>query len=619
MDPKEFCSVVLHQKKYILVEVMKKTFMNFLDLLEKSTLFTFSFDKNVLNLKLKESKDFGSIMYLYTNPIFKYDVNNDISLSGLETKHRDLSKKAKEIDKQKYFLIKNSFEKNLSNENFDHKKIFEIVNLCFFIKDFRNFEEHDDSVSLSQALHLAATINRLLTITPEHILAELDDSDEYQEYVEDSLVNLSKTYSNGNDSDEPEEEAVVIESPNRLHPTEKIDPESLKEMLKEAIKEIQDDGLIENNRDSQIYDDGPPEEDLEFMDYLSENPSFGTQEEDAPPDDVLTPLENIPINTSDPIIKKMSADLGNPQDKIKTRDMELDGDFWLEDEEPEVRKSTIDDENLEVKRRSMEYSGSWETEELLSESIVLKLRKTRKQTKEELIVLRNKIYTLITNHTKYFDHWDNILNTKIIKNILDEKIFEKEDFLSSNIKPGYNWRTLRAKDKEFIERDEESKELMDVQVEAFWPEIQEILEGYFFKFEYIFNLKNKPWAKSIEKYALMEVENPIPERLEVFEYLKKYYEDLSLDKSPFFYFSNSFVKALIKAIRFHKDKQVTWKEFSDGFAIRVLSMPNQSEQDDFEIDQEEYEIDEYQQEELDAEEEYYDSLENRNYDSFIDE
>ena len=267
----------------------------------------------------------------------------------------------------------------------------------------------------------------------------------------------------------------------------------------------------------------------------------------------------------------------------------------------------------------MEYSGSWETEELLSESIVLKLRKTRKQTKEELIVLRNKIYTLITNHTKYFDHWDNILNTKIIKNILDEKIFEKEDFLSSNIKPGYNWRTLRAKDKEFIERDEESKELMDVQVEAFWSEIQEILEGYFFNFEYIFNLKNKPWAKSIEKYALMEVENPIPERLEVFEYLKKYYEDLSLDKSPFFYFSNSFVKALMKAIRFHKDKQVTWKEFSDGFAIRVLSMPNQSEQDDFEIDQEEYEIDEYQQEELDAEEEYYDSLENRNYDSFIDE
>ena len=355
------------------------------------------------------------------------------------------------------------------------------------------------------------------------------------------------------------------------------------------------------------------------MYYLSENPSFGTQEEDAPPDDVLTPLENIPINTSDPIIKKMSADLGHPQDKIKTTDMELDGDFWLEAEEPEVRKSTIDDENLEVKRRSMEYSGSWETEELLSESIVLKLRKTRKQTKEELIVLRNKIYTLITNHTKYFDHWDNILNTKIIKNILDEKIFEKEDFLSSNIKPGYNWRTLRAKDKEFIERDEESKELMDVQVEAFWPEIQEILEGYFFNFEYIFNLKNKPWAKSIEKYALMEVENPIPERLEVFEYLKKYYEDLSLDKSPFFYFSNSFVKALIKAIRFHKDNHVTWKEFSDGFAIRVLSMPNQSEQDDFEIDQEEYEIDEYQQEELDAEEEYYDSLENRNYDSFIDE
>ena len=120
------------------------------------------------------------------------------------------------------------------------------------------------------------------------------------------------------------------------------------------------------------------------MDYLSENPSFGTQEEDAPPDDVLTPLENIPMDTSDPLIKKMSAELGNPQDKPIARDMEMDG-FWLEDEEPEVRKSTIDDENVEVKRRNMEYS-KLETEELLSESIVLKFRKTRKQTKEELII-----------------------------------------------------------------------------------------------------------------------------------------------------------------------------------------------------------------------------------------
>ena len=203
---------------------------------------------------------------------------------------------------------------------------------------------------------LAATINRLLTITPEHILEELDDSDEYQEYVEDSLVNLSKTYSNGNDSYEPEGEAVVIESTNRPHPTEKIDPESLKEMLKEAIKEIQDDGLIENNRHSQIYDEGPSEEDLELMDYLSENPSYGTQEEDAPPDDVLTPLENIPMDTSDPLIKKMSAELGNPQDKPIARDMEMDG-FWLEDEEPEVRKSTIDDENVEVKKEKYGVFG----------------------------------------------------------------------------------------------------------------------------------------------------------------------------------------------------------------------------------------------------------------------
>ena len=73
---------------------------------------------------------------------------------------------------------------------------------------------------------------------------------------------------------------------------------------------------------------------------------------------------------------------------------------------------------------------------------------------------------MITNHTKYFDHWDNILNTKIIKNILDEKIFEKKISCRAISSPAIT-ENSKLKDKEFIERDEESKELMDVQVEAF--------------------------------------------------------------------------------------------------------------------------------------------------------
>ena len=45
-------------------------------------------------------------MHLYTNPIFKYDVNKNISLSGLEIKHRDLSKKLRKMITKNTFSLK---------------------------------------------------------------------------------------------------------------------------------------------------------------------------------------------------------------------------------------------------------------------------------------------------------------------------------------------------------------------------------------------------------------------------------------------------------------------------------------------------------------------------------
>jgi hypothetical protein len=198
------------------------------------------------------------------------------------------------------------------------------------------------------------------------------------------------------------------------------------------------------------------------------------------------------------------------------------------------------------------------------------IRKTRKETEEQLLELRNKIYTIMTNHT-VFDHWDNILSSKIIKNILNDKIFSIEDFKKSNTKPGYVWKTAsKEQPAPFVKRDQASSELMDLQINQFWSEIQDITRNYFFDYDYIYNNKNMPWVKASLKYTEKDYKENTDIYIEVLNHLSKIDLAIKKDSKPFNEFSLSFIKALKRNIdQFPKD-DFTWAILGDGFVIKKL-------------------------------------------------
>lgn len=198
------------------------------------------------------------------------------------------------------------------------------------------------------------------------------------------------------------------------------------------------------------------------------------------------------------------------------------------------------------------------------------IRKTRKETREQLLELRNKIYTIMTNHTA-FDHWDNILSSKIISNILNEKIFSIQEFKTTSTKPGYEWKTAsKQQAAPFVKRDQESLELMDLQINQFWNEVQDITRNYFFDYDYIYNRKNMPWAKASLKYTEKDYIENKDLYIEILNYLKKEKPSIELDSSPFNQFSLSFIKALKRNIERSPKDSFSWAEHDDGFVIKKL-------------------------------------------------
>ena len=132
--------------------------------------------------------------------------------------------------------------------------------------------------------------------------------------------------------------------------------------------------------------------------------------------------------------------------------------------------------NKKVKKNYMRNVGH-----SVSKTII---RKTRKETEKQLLSLRDKI--LMESKQQIFNY-DCFLNRKIIRNILNEKIFLSEDFRRSNIKPGYIWQTDsrqrfygKLKEAKFVKREQKSLDILDLQINKFWGEVQEITRNYFF-------------------------------------------------------------------------------------------------------------------------------------------
>lgn len=674
----DFIETVLGKNREVLLEIINNLFFEIHDLV-LNEFYIAKKNEKLFEIKRKSKlSDFSSAADLFRNRFYlnkrfppkynhehKRDISHQISLINLKNEIRHLNDE----------LVREKIKGQIKNDYFNLNTIDQIARLVIDINTLRNREEHElDNFDFSQASLLFGYLNRLLALTPDHILDSLSDYQEYSEYLNNEFKKLTKIYI-------PTEDEEAKSNKNEVRP--EIDIKDLAEKISEQLQKENDvkDKEIEALKDQletktpktvycymykkewyETYANTKDERGFIVTDFSADNkdqiayvwalradstqtwsgpvdagvpdcyiPHGTAQDKDGHiymfydkndpyyhprnlPEDVLKyvmfSIEDIelswgPFEEPLEIIRDLSVTFTdhtytdeeweaystykglwdkNPEDVLTPRQLELvkeiekrppivipikdyeypKGSSW-EDYDRRQEKTIVD-----IKPKSPSIKDEDEDSLITKPTIETIIRKTRKETREQLLELRNKIYTIMTNHT-VFDHWDNILSSKIIRNILNESIFSSEDFKTADIKPGYIWKTAsKQQAAPYVERDKESLELMDLQINQFWGEVQDITRNYFFDYDYIYNNKNKPWARASLKYTERDHKENKNLYDEIFDYLNKSNSSIKKDSSPFKEFSLSFIKALKRNIDEFPDDDLTWEAIGDGYVIKKL-------------------------------------------------
>ena len=122
----------------------------------------------------------------------------------------------------------------------------------------------------------------------------------------------------------------------------------------------------------------------------------------------------------------------------------------------------------------------------------------------------------------------------------------------------------------YEKRDEESLELMDLQINQFWREIQDITRNYFFDYDLIYNRLRRPWKKTTKEYFEKDYEEHKKLHKRVFNYLNKNNASLKINHKPFNQFSLSFIKKMDQLIKDNPVDEITFEPVDDGFAIKKI-------------------------------------------------
>tara|TARA_Y100001970_G_C14211101_1_gene846976 strand:+ start:157 stop:2202 length:2046 start_codon:yes stop_codon:yes gene_type:complete len=597
------------------------------------------------------------------NPHLKENTVNEISLIGLKKVIINLGDE----------LLRENIKVRIQNEFFNINIIDEIATLVLDINNLRNRDQHEiNNLAFSQACLLYSYLNRLIALTPDHILESVENYQEYLEFLNHEFKNLTKIYIPTEDDEETHKETKPKPDININDLAEKIAEQLGKEndLKDKEIAELKE--KLEKNTPQYFYvyslkkehyehsfAEGSLEKDARGFfgsSYLFKDKShayawttgplstsmwggvlgktdaspqfyipFGAVQDayghiykfhdkndpfysSANMDESLINLHMFSIEEIESswgpfdeplkVIRELSVIYEdenyteeeweaysifnslwdeNPEDVLSPRQLELVQEIkkrppivipikdWVY---PEASYEKFDPSE-EISPNLSEHA-ELQKDDLTKPTIETIIRKTRKETREQLLELRNKIYTIMTNYT-VFDHWDNILNSKIIRNILNERIFLAEDFKTADIKPGYIWKTARKQQEEgYVKRDKESLELMDLQINQFWEEIQDVTRNYFFDYDYIYNNKGMPWVKSSSEYFEINYQENIDLYEEIFNYLHKIEPSIKKESAPFNEFTLSFIKALKRNIEEFPDDDMRWEEVGSGFVIKKL-------------------------------------------------
>ena len=652
-----FIEKLFGKNRKILLGIIKKLFFEIHDLVLSDNDFYLK-GKNEKLFEIKRNQhlsDFSGAADLFREPryindiILKYnssqkaEIPHPISLARLEHEIR--------------FSINDEFTQEkikakIHNDYFSLDTIDQIAKIVLDINSFRNRKEHELlNNDFSEASLLFGYLNRLMALTPDHILESDESFTMYSDYLNNEIIALTKIYI------PTEDEQVSSET----EPRSNIDIDDLAKKISDQIKEDNDAKDIEIGRlkkqleQKYFYSIEKKKScfDVELADFYKIMPFHSSKDAnkiaaqevtwqwgwDKRYNDFYIPRGAVMDDTghvyifydkNDPYFKHMDKEDvndymfsveeieeswgpfekplelirelsvvfrdekaitqeqkdaknalidfyvdGGPEPSQKQKDLARAHDFppflriLIEDwEYPEASfNKPVENTLPEILHRQID---DFDFKDIEKPTIKTIIRKTRKETREQLLELRNKIYTVMTNHT-VFDHWDSILNSKIIRNILNERIFTSEDFKKADIKPGYIWKTAsKQQAAPYVKRDQASLELMDLQINQFWEEVQDITRNYFFDYDYIYNNKNRPWVKASLKYTEKDYSENTDLYQEVFGYLHKTEPSLKIDSSPFNEFSLSFIKAIKRNMKEFPNDELTWEAKGAGFVIKKL-------------------------------------------------
>ena len=652
-----FIEKLLGKNREILLGIIKKLFFEIHDLLlSKSDFFLKGKNEKLFEIKRNQQlSDFSGAADLFREP--RYKNNSILKYSFSEKTEISHPISLAHLEKEIRFSINDEFvqekiKAKIQNDYFTLDTIDQIAKIVIDINSLRNRKEHELlSNDFSEASLLFGYLNRLMALTPDHILESEESFTMYSDYLNNEFKALTKVYI------PTEDEEVSSET----GPKPNIDFEDLAKKISNQIKEDNDakdkeiEILKKQLEQKYFYRIEKKKScfDVELDDFYKIMPfhtskdsnKYWAQDTNAqwgwskrysdfyiPQGAVMDDTGHIYIfhDKNDPYFKHMDKEDVNdymfsveeieeswgpfekPLELIRELSVVLSDESTISEEHesahdallnfelgegpepsekqkdlarwfrhPPLKRILIEDWTYpeasfdkpaeEPLSRSLdEQAGDFKQEDLNRPTIETIIRKTRKETREQLLELRDKIYTVMTNHTA-FDHWDSILNSKIIRNILNERIFTSEDFKKADIKPGYIWKTAsKQQAAPYVKRDQASLELMDLQINQFWEEVQDITRNYFFDYDYIYNNKNRPWVKASLKYTEKDYSENTDLYQEVFNYLHKIEPSLKIDSSPFNEFSLSFIKAIKRNMKEFPNDDLTWEAKGNGFVIKKL-------------------------------------------------
>ena len=333
---------------------------------------------------------------------------------------------------------------------FSIKQIFEVSKIAEELSINRNLAAHGDGLSNpSQALILMSNVSRLLNMTPDVVSQNTKGFGEFERMIRedflDSILSVIR----------PD-----IEDMNLIPETEEDD------YINEALINKIDDM---NNQLKGLK---------EINSNLVKNESVMN--------DILS-LVYSPRFSQAPSLK-------NPGLEIRSVSEETKEDIVAAKEEHEETQilnkeeieAALDRElsNIEVDEIQYESHKSTLAEEGFDEDMVEGLyNATRSELKDHLLNYRTKIRKEMTKEFPGFKNWHNILMEALIDAMIDNKIDSVKSLKQNETFAHYydsNQMYGRLLNHYNVEAKKgAAKELFDIQIERYWPEIEENLKEYF--------------------------------------------------------------------------------------------------------------------------------------------